>query len=139
MNITELSLKTAKYFYISVGGLRGTDQERVYVIARQFFYSVARQTYWKDKQHTLESIAKFVNREHSTVINGLNNHLNDLKNKRYYNDYQRYLEYIGLKDDDIPINIPELIAQRDKQWIEGIEKYYGKMLNPTLLKKIEPK
>lgn len=139
MNITELSLRTTRFFYLSTTGLRGNDQERIYVVARQFFFSVARNMDFNGRNHTLEYIGKFVNRSHSTVIHCLEMHKNELNNARYFNDYKRYCEYLGIKQTDLPIDVSSIITERDKLWKEGIEKQYGKMLNSTLLKKIEPK
>lgn len=139
MNLSELSLKTCKFFYLSTMGLKGDCQERVYVIARQFYFSIARQIEINGRTQTLERIGSFVNRSHSTVINSMECHKEELKTKRYNSDYKRYCEYIGVIDTDIPETKESIITERDKLWKEGIEKYYGKMLNSTLLKKIEPK
>ena len=134
MNTTELLRKTGQFWYVSDNRIKGDEQDRIFIVARQMFLSIAR------KKKTLQFLSNFLGkRHHSTIMNALEKHQSDLFDRRYADDYKRYLEYIGEQLEDQLLDYDSIICERDHRWEDACHQYYGKMLNETLMDKIKLK
>ena len=122
---------TADYFKITEEQLTGTKRLQRFVQARQFF-----SAYLLSKHYSLTRIASILFRKHCTIINYRDNHKGEMRfNDDYRQDYEDYLNYLGIFTPIIP-NEKEIISKRDTEWQEALIKFYGKMLNSSLVEKI---
>ena len=136
--ITGLTPKTAKFFYIPISRIIGKDQDRLFVIARQFMASVMASEITELRTNvskTYEGIGMAIHRDRTTVIHLLDSHIKDLHDKRYNELYKSYLSFVGVQEcEKEAISIDTIIMNQNLKWVQAIEKNYGKNLNETLLK-----
>ena len=103
INITPdlLLIKTSQFFNIGLNFLAGKSRLAEYVKARQFYFYFGRHI----EGFTLTSIAKSVNRDHTTVIHGIST-LQDMfdTDPLYRKQWAQFIEFINDRPEAVYSN-----------------------------------
>ena len=131
---------TSEYFGIDEKLLTGKSRKFELVRKREYVYFYCRN----NLNMTLKEIGSLFNRDHSTVINGLDNMRNDKQFDRYnYKRYVVFMKYLNLKLFKQEVLDIELKYQEDKiknkfklRFENILLNFKGSSINETLIDKI---
>lgn len=106
MTLPEILYKTATFFKLEYLLVQTDSHKRDYVHARRFYsyYSKTLKDGGRDL-YNLTEIGRVINRDHSTVISYIRNHVSDLRYEDYQRIWDKYLEF--MQTDTISYFEPE--------------------------------
>lgn len=95
MTPTQKVKTTARFFYITPDLIKSNSRVRLFVIAKQFVCAHLRSFIENDHyRYSLHKLGRLLNRDHSTIVNLMDNHWIDLDDSKYKHLYELYLIYI---------------------------------------------